>query len=580
MLILFEYKQIQEKDKQRGLHRNSWGRSLFLCGVAKDMREEILKLTKEMVLIPSVNGTEGEYYIGQFIENYMRALPYFKEHPDQVIVQKLENDPLNRRNVFALLKGEKDNNPRTIIFHGHTDTVGVEDFGELKEWAFNPDELMKRLSQVELPEDVRKDLESGDYLFGRGACDMKSGDAVFMVMMKHIAQHIQDFSGNILLSCNPVEENLHTGVIQGIDTLISLKEQHQLDYVLAINNDYTCPMYPEDSHHYIYTGVGGKLLPCFYIQGKETHVGQCFEGFDPTTVAGNLVTEVNLNPAFSDGYEGEYSLPPVALKLKDLKSWYNVQTAKEALVYFNYFVHNAEMDEILDKLRGAANKAVAATNQDRNRKYQDFCQISGKEYRPIDIDCSVLTFGELMELAVKKQAVENKEIDISKTLSDMTAKAIEDKIDAREIPIELIRWLLPKAGIYHPVVVLYFAAPYCPHNTLKDVDTNQKLKKVVEKIAASENLEFEICKFFPSLSDSSYLTIDDSLESIQLLRANFPQMNQLYPVPLEKIRNLGIKAVDFGVYGKDAHKWTERLYIPYSFEVLPKLIEETLKEFL
>ena len=75
------------------------------------------------------------------------------------------------------------------------------------------------------------------------------------------------------------------------------------------------------------------MLPCFYIRGQETHVGQCFEGYDPTTVAANLVSVINLNTEFCDGYEGEYSLPPVALKMKDLKGWYNVQTAKEALVY-------------------------------------------------------------------------------------------------------------------------------------------------------------------------------------------------------------------------------------------------------
>ena len=57
-------------------------------------------------------------------------------------------------------------------------------------------------------------------------------------------------------------------------------------------------------------------------------------------------------------------------------------------------------------------------------------------------------------------------------------------------------------------------------------------------------------------------------------------MEQLYPLPLEKIRSLGIKAVDFGVYGKDAHKWTERLYLQYSFEVLPELIINALKNFL
>ena len=57
-------------------------------------------------------------------------------------------------------------------------------------------------------------------------------------------------------------------------------------------------------------------------------------------------------------------------------------------------------------------------------------------------------------------------------------------------------------------------------------------------------------------------------------------MEQLYPLPFEKMRALGIKSVNFGVHGKDAHKWTERLYMPYSFEVLPKLIIKTLQKFL
>lgn len=541
------------------------------------MKNEILELTKQMVEIPSVNGTSGERDIGVFIEEYMRSIPYFKKHPELVIIQKLKDDKLNRRNVFALLRGEKNANPKTVIFHGHTDTVGVEDYGELREWAFNPDALMKKLNDIELPEAVKEDLQSGEYLFGRGACDMKSGDAVFMVIMKHIAEHIEDFSGNILLSCNPVEENLHTGIIEGIDILYELREKYNLRYELAINNDYTCPMYPGDTHNYIYTGVVGKLLPCFYIQGRETHVGQCFEGYDPTSIAARLTAEINLSTDFCDGYKGEYSLPPVALKMKDLKSWYNVQTAKEALVYFNYFVHNAQMDVIIDKLINAAKKAVADTMLDVNCKYKKFCDLSGKEYVQIPDEWEVMTYDELLERARAKSGNGLEEI-----LGNMAKSYEEDGTDKREIPVILIRELMAKAGIYHPVVVLYFAAPYCPHNTLQDSDqvVIDKLEKIVHEVEQEENVEYNICRFFPSLSDSSYLAVDDSKESIELLKSNFPQMTQLYPLPFDKMTGLGIKAVDFGVYGKDAHKWTERVHVPYSFEILPKLIYKALDAFL
>ncbi|WP_155241950.1 hypothetical protein [Clostridium pasteurianum] len=46
------------------------------------------------------------------------------------------------------------------------------------------------------------------------------------------------------------------------------------------------------------------------------------------------------------------------------------------------------------------------------------------------------------------------------------------------------------------------------------------------------------------------------------------------------IKNLNIPAINYGCYGKDAHKWTERVYKPYSFDILPKLILSTVDKFL
>lgn len=542
------------------------------------MDKEILELTKQLVKIPSVNSTPGEKEIGLFIENYLRDIPYFKNQPELVVVQELKDDPLARRNVFALLMGEKERKADTIIFHGHTDTVGVDDFASLKDVAFHPDQLMNKLKEMDLPKEVADDLNSGNYLFGRGSCDMKSGDAVFMVLMKYLAENVKELSGNILVSFNPVEENLHTGIIEGCDQLIELREKFNLEYKLAINNDYICPMYQGDPHRYIYTGVVGKLLPCFYIQGRETHVGQCFEGFDATMVAANLVKKINLNCEFSDGYQGEYSLPPAVLKMKDLKTWYNVQTSKEALVYFNYFVHNAEMDEIIHKLVKAARESFEESKEEIEQKYKGFCKVSKQDYLPLENSFTVMTYDELVH---KVERILGKEI-LGKKLTEMTYQLEQEGVDKREIPVSLIRELLGIARIYKPVIILYFAAPYCPHNTLQKEDEAiiNRLKKITETIGKKENLEYKICHFFPSLSDSSYLKIDDSDNSIGLLKSNFPQMDHLYSIPIEKIKSLNIPAVNFGVYGKDAHKWTERVNISYSFGTLPKLILETIREFL
>lgn len=153
---------------------------------------------------------------------------------------------------------------------------------------------------AELPEEARRDLESGDYLFGRGACDMKGGDAVFLVLAKHLAEQAEKLHGNLLLSFNPVEETLHRGIIEELPLLRKLQEQHNLTFRLAINNDFICPMYVGDTTRYVYTGAVGKLLPMFYIIGRETHVAQCFEGFSPDLTAAELTRIIDRNPDFCE----------------------------------------------------------------------------------------------------------------------------------------------------------------------------------------------------------------------------------------------------------------------------------------
>ncbi|GLV67501.1 hypothetical protein Bmyc01_61700 [Bacillus mycoides] len=46
------------------------------------------------------------------------------------------------------------------------------------------------------------------------------------------------------------------------------------------------------------------------------------------------------------------------------------------------------------------------------------------------------------------------------------------------------------------------------------------------------------------------------------------------------IRKLNIPSINMVVYGKDGHKWTERVYKPYSFSILSLLIRNTTIQIL
>ncbi len=546
----------------------------------KDLEIESYALTREMVAIPSVNGTSGEKDIGVYIEEYLRQIPYFAAHPSEVIVQTLKDDPLERRNVFAILEGKKGGSKKTILLHGHTDTVGAEDYGFYKDLCFTPDKLMEAFKEAPLSEEVREDLLSGEYLFGRGSVDMKSGDAVYLSLAKYLSERRDELDGNLIFAFNPVEENMHTGMIESLDVLHKLRKERGYEYVIALNNDYTCPLYPGDPHHYIYTGAVGKLLPCFYILGKSTHVGQCLEGFDASLIAAKLVDLIHLNTDFCDGYDGEFSLPPSVLKLSDLKDFYNVQTAQEAVVYFNYFVHDEEIDRITKKLVKAAGDAldkVHARIRESAATYYDWSKMPYGEER---YEPRVMEYRELY-----KKANECFEGDLDAYISGRMEEIREKTGDIREqmlyVVKELTKILRPKA----PLIVFFYAPPYCPHNTLHKEKQGEKklirdMEKILNEVEKEEDLSFKICHFYPSLSDSSYLKIDDPATSQQALVDNFPYMETFYPVPVIKIAALSIPALTIGTYGKDAHKWTERVHKGYTFGVLPKLIEKIIRYYL
>jgi len=539
-------------------------------------------LTKRFVAVRSVNGSAGgEKAAADFLEGELRRMPYFRAHPEQIIRQPLEGDPLGRSNIFAYIHGTKYESAQTMLWHGHIDTVGTEDYGRLEPYATDCDRLLEELLKGSLPDDVRRDLESGDWLPGRGACDMKSGDAVFLVLLEYLSEHLHLFGGNILVSFTPVEENQHTGILQGLHVLQQLQDEQGFSYRLAINNDYICPLYAGDPHRYLYAGVVGKLLPCFYVRGLETHVGQCFEGFDAATVIAEITRELNGNTDFCDHYRGEYAMPPSVLRMRDLKPAYNVQTPKEAWAYFNLSVHSESVPSILRQLLAVGDRAMreVARRTDENRKA--FARMNRMpDAAPPARHPHVLTYASLHQAAGKQIGADALQQRERQWLEELDAAHAEP----REYALELVRRLTSCLDTQEPVLVLFFAGPYCPHNTLHEEIPEENailetLRELLPTFSTFAGAPFELRQFFPSLSDSSYLKIDDDEVSLRALQKNFPGLEHLYPLPLDAIRALNIPALDFGCYGKDAHKWSERVYKPYSFEILPHILLAAVEKF-
>ena len=138
-------------------------------------RDRLYRLFLDFVGIPSVSPCgESENRIARFIHDRLRELPYFDRHPGDLRLLPLEGDPHGRHLVFAIVRAERET-ADTVILTGHMDVVGVEGCGPLAQFAFQPEEYTRRLASAAITADARRDLESGEWLFGRGVADMKSG---------------------------------------------------------------------------------------------------------------------------------------------------------------------------------------------------------------------------------------------------------------------------------------------------------------------------------------------------------------------------------------------------------------------
>jgi len=541
--------------------------------------EDTLSLTKKLVSIPSINNSAGERVIAEYIADWLRQLPYFAENPQQVIIQELKNDPWHRINVVAIAFGRKSSSKETIILHGHCDTVQIDDFGSIRDYAFDCDALPDKIREITDDPDVLADIASGEWLFGRGASDMKCGDAINLHLMKYFTENLDRFDGNLIFMTNPVEENQHTGIIDSLDVLEALRGEYQLHYKMAINTDFISPAFPGDTAHYFHSGAVGKILPCFYVIGKPTHSGQGFEGFSASMVAAEIVKNIDMRAEFCDVYNSEYTMPPTVLKMKDLKTSYNVQTAFSAFVYFNYFIHNMEIDEIFQRLKSVAASALETVAAYTDEQYQIYCSMTGMQYQKLSYPLKVMDYQELY-LAAKALVPE-----IDTQISAITAAGLKADTDRREISLKIVEHLSTLVNLNTPTVVIFLAPPYCPRNTLKrEVPEEREILDSVASLLRELGLELgeslQLMQFFPVLTDSSYLKVDDTDASVQTLISNFPDMKGIYNVPMEQIKRLNIPAFNFGCHGKDAHKWTERVHKEYTFGKLPLIMLRALEKYL
>lgn len=544
--------------------------------ISKRIEEIAVDLTSQI----SVVDTDGENKIAEKVYDIFSKMDYWKENPQYLkYVHFKDDEPLNRKSTVAILKGEKAPSDKTVILIGHIDTVGISDYGDLKEFAGDPYTLTEKFKGLELPPEVKKDLDSGEYLFGRGIFDMKTGDAIIMAIMEDISKNIKDFEGNLIYLAVTDEEGNSGGMLSCVSELVKMKKEEGFDYLALLDTDYMTSEYEGDENKYVYVGTVGKLMPTFYVVGKETHVGESFKGLDPNQIAAELTRKINLNPEFCDIADGEVTLPPITLKQRDLKTEYSVQIAKCACLFFNYATHTSTPDQVLEKMVKAGQECFENVLKELNERYKTFCEMAKRPYMPLPFEARVMTYEQLYNL-VKEEIGDELDIKIAK-LTDELLK--DNSIDSRDRATKIVELVHNSWSDKNPVLITYLSPPYYPHIFIEGKTEKEKnLLNAVEDAVNTTKSDYKLVykKFFPYISDLSYGAAPKDPVIIETFKSNMPGFGKIYDLPLEDMQELDLPVLDIGAFGKDAHKFTERIEKEYSFKVAPELVYKTVINLL
>lgn len=525
--------------------------------------EDILKLLYGYVAAQSCTGTVDENSGADYFIDSMKKVPYFAAHPENLIRYPIKNDPLGRAACCAMFRGTS---PDTVVMIHHFDVTSVEDYGRFSDIAFEPDEVVKVLrgEDVALEQEVRDDLESGDFLFGHGVCDMKGGGSIQLTLLSRLSEQT-DFPGTLIVLGVPDEENLSAGMRAAVSLLRELKDQYGLNYKLMINSEPHQRKTPDKGVFSI--GSTGKLLPFVYAKGRMSHAGKASEGLNPFAVISRIVAKTEGLPFTGDG-----APTPTWLMLRDDKLHYDVSMPRSAFGCMSVLTFYTSAAQVLEKLRAVCEDAFAECLHTR-------ASALGLDHLPWEP--RVYSWTELRAEAEKiggKAWTES----LEKLLSSLHEQVLGGKLSFADAYRKLLEFTcneLPDV----PIVVYGFMPPYYPSVTNGKFTTLpeniEKLDQLLNEYSKEHfHQEYETELFYTGISDLSYSSMTESEEGGKLaFIQEMPLYGKSYALSVEDLNAIAMPCINVGPWGKDFHKLAERVCISDLTRKTPELVYKAIK---
>lgn len=549
------------------------------------MKEKIQKLLKEFIAIPSVSCTRDEIQAAEYIREYFSGLKYFKKNPEFYGLYDIPADPYDRKVAYGFIKGNSDN---TVVLMGHIDVVGVEDYGEAIPLAYTMgEELEQVLAGKALPSDARKDMDSGEWEWGRGVMDMKAGVIIHLALMEEYAQKALEgtLPGNIFFMGVPDEESYSAGMRAGVTLLSEYKDKYNLHINLMIDGE---PCSVTDDNEMIFTiGSVGKVMPVVMVQGVTAHVGHRFAGMTPLGILSRMELKTDESLVFTDSYEGEATMPPTWANMRDMKRKYDVSIPLRASGYMTVLSFQTTPDVIMGELKRIAKESFEESVEALNNLYQEFKKLNKFERKEkISYEPLILSYADLTA-RLKAEKGDIFEQFYAEAMKKIEAKVLSSELNYQEATVELMEETLNFADIKQPLVLIAFAPPYylainsdlMPGHEGSGTKLFQEAGEFMKRYDRTLTREY----YALGISDMSYGGMDHPFDT-DAFSKNTPVWGKLYNIDFESIANLNMPCIFLGPIGKDPHQWTERTLKKSLYEEAPELnryfIDKYMKEKL
>jgi arginine utilization protein RocB len=130
------------------------------------------------------------------------------------------------------------------------------------------------------------------------------------------------------------------------------------------------------------------------------------------------------------------------------------------------------------------------------------------------------------------------------------------------------------------VVIGFASLPYLPTELSGEAGARLEAaaRAAADVVAEQHGVSIGISRFFPGISDMSYLGQADPA-GIPVIAANTPAWGFGIPWPAEGGIG-GVPIINAGPWGRDYHTPLERVHVGYAFTILPELLAEIVRNVL